>query len=429
MNITEIKPILSAAHSANDAVLITGLHGIGKSEIIKQYADENDYFNKQLFLSMFEVGDLLGIPYIEDGKTTWAEPDWFRELNNAAWPEHFKLTDLVFNDKEFEAYVKDMLTSLTTKKELTDLYNSYYGTFNKNVLTTNQNNVECNLSKKTILFTDEFSRAQQDVHNACLQLILDKKLHNHVLPYTKGVQTQIIAADNPDNGDYNVNSLDGANIDRFMVLDVELDVKAWLDYARRNDLNKIVTSFIADNPSKLHWTPAQGSDERVGATPRSWTVLSKYLDNSKNIPEHLMYQVFKGKIGSALAGQFLSFYKNFSDMISVEDVEKLAETLIKKTKDPEKLGEGIQELIKDLEAIQVTELVKGMQPLYIDKSPEEALPFMSLLYALPIELLAAYLKTFSKEDPKKYAKLANIDHKINNGKKKLFIRVVSRATK
>lgn len=106
MNIGSIKPILKAAKIADDTALMIGVHGIGKSDIVRSYAKENNMGIKTIFLSMFEVGDLLGMPNIVDGTTVWAEPDWLRELNEMAWPEHFNIEDLEFQDKEFEEFVK-----------------------------------------------------------------------------------------------------------------------------------------------------------------------------------------------------------------------------------------------------------------------------------------------------------------------------------
>jgi len=110
MKISKIKPILAAAHEADDSVLMEGLHGIGKSEIVKQYCDENDYHYTALFLSHQEVGDLIGIPVTEiinnESVTLWSKPIWLQRMERAAWPD-VEIEDLEFKDPEFEKFVRE----------------------------------------------------------------------------------------------------------------------------------------------------------------------------------------------------------------------------------------------------------------------------------------------------------------------------------
>jgi len=111
MLISEAKVMFDAAFTTDDAVLMTGVHGIGKSEVVKEWCDSRNLYNETIFLSMFEIGDLLGIPdkvqTPEGPVTNWAQPDWFQNIIEAAWPSEFSIDDLEFNDKDFEIYVKN----------------------------------------------------------------------------------------------------------------------------------------------------------------------------------------------------------------------------------------------------------------------------------------------------------------------------------
>lgn len=114
MNINDIKKIIKAAAKADDTVLMFGKHGIGKSNIVKQFSKENGYHHVELFLSMMDVGDLLGIPKTTSigGSviTTWAEPDWFQQIKDTAWPKELEIDSLDFIDKSFEVFVKANLS-------------------------------------------------------------------------------------------------------------------------------------------------------------------------------------------------------------------------------------------------------------------------------------------------------------------------------
>ena len=419
MNISKIKPILEAAKIADDTVLMVGAHGIGKSDIVKSYANENNMGIKTIFLSMFEVGDLLGMPNIENGTTVWAEPDWLMELNEMAWPEHFNIEDLEFQDKEFEEFVKNVVTiQEMTKKELTKLYNEFYGGYNKNVLLTNQLNVSCKKSKHTVLFTDEYSRAQVDVHNACLQLVLERKLHNHILPFTKGKQTQIIAADNPGDGEYHVNTLDPATKDRFIELEVEADPEDWLKWARENNVNKIVRDFIIDNPTKLHFMPEEGSGQQ-GASPRSWTKLAQYIDQFEQnlVPEELHLNIVYGKIGPAIGAQFYTFYMNYSNNISLEDIEKFIKKSYKKTNDVNESAKELSEFMENVESISKLEHINTLFDRDKEKisaaetTYDDLISIFVLLTSFEIETLTSFLKDKKANDKKAFYDLMKKDSK------------------
>ena len=111
MDIETAKEIIVAAAIADDTVIIEGVHGIGKSGIVKQFATENNYHIETLFLSHQEVGDITGIPKMieKNGSpvTIWSMPIWLQRMHLTVWPNSIEMDDIIFHDKEFEKYVKD----------------------------------------------------------------------------------------------------------------------------------------------------------------------------------------------------------------------------------------------------------------------------------------------------------------------------------
>jgi len=360
MNINTTKKIIEAAALADDTVIMEGLHGIGKSNIVKQFAKENGYHIEELFLSHQEVGDLIGIPHIiqNDGTTitTWSTPIWLQRM--------------------FQASAN---------------------------------------GKPCILFLDELNRAPIDVRQSALQLVLERQIHEHSLPELNGQRTLVVAAINPAD-DYQVDELDPALLDRFLHVNVEADHKAWLEWARKSNVNSIVRDFITEHPDRLHYTPA---DNGIGATPRSWAKLGDFMDNVDKIDDEILFQVMKGKIGSELGSQFFTFFKNYVDVVKVEDIEKIIDDN-PDFENVEDYTELIQDKIEKIEAIQKTELTNQLADKYMDK--DNILPFWAYLYALPIEVCVSFLKGYRKDEPAKYKKLAAIDTELND--KKLFIRIV-----
>lgn len=56
---------------------VWGEAGIGKSQIVHQVGTELGMRVVELRIGQMEVGDLVGIPYQDGGRTKWAVPEWF----------------------------------------------------------------------------------------------------------------------------------------------------------------------------------------------------------------------------------------------------------------------------------------------------------------------------------------------------------------
>ena len=114
-----IKTLVSAAKllPANVSVLIRGDHGIGKSQIVRQLAEHWGLDCIDRRISQMTEGDLIGLPVLNDGVTSWCPPDWFKSA--------------------------------------------------------------C-LGPK-VLFLDEINRGTPELEQACFQIILDRELNGHKL--------------------------------------------------------------------------------------------------------------------------------------------------------------------------------------------------------------------------------------------------------
>lgn len=434
MNIHEVKELIAACDVCGHVPLIKGLHGIGKSESAAQYAKEQNMHYEPLILSLMDTGDMLGLPETEKvggvTSTVWAAPSWYTNIVNAAWPETLKMDRLQFADTDFQKYVIDHFGKepVMTRGNLNNLYCEYYNEPNDRIQLLRQDNVVYLDSRRSLLNLDEFNRAPQDILNASLQLILDHRLHSHILPRVNGRETLIVAAVNPADGNYTVQEFDPALLDRFVTCEVEPDFKAWLTWARGKNLNKIVIDFLIDNQNRFHTTPKDGTK---GSSPRSWARLANYIDNLENTPKDIMVHYVKGTVGTSLAAQFLSFYDNYATNISTKDIIKMINKEVAKVKkagkelNPEEVAKAIEKTVIDLEAVRRSDFAETFIKQYIGKNTaEEAMPMLAYLYALPLESLSGVLKTLQSKDVKEYAKLATLDKEANN--KGLFVKIISK---
>lgn len=69
-----LEAVLEVAYRARRAVLLEGPTGIGKSEIVRRIADRLGVATVVLDLSLLEPPDLVGLPVIAEGRTTYAVP-------------------------------------------------------------------------------------------------------------------------------------------------------------------------------------------------------------------------------------------------------------------------------------------------------------------------------------------------------------------
>ena len=78
MNITEIKKVVPVLLKNKVVPYFHGQQGIGKTQVVKQIAKENDLKLIHLHLATQDVGDLVGLLiHGENGTVKHARPEWF----------------------------------------------------------------------------------------------------------------------------------------------------------------------------------------------------------------------------------------------------------------------------------------------------------------------------------------------------------------
>ena len=151
-----------------------------------------------------------------------------------------------------------------------------------------------------ILCLEELNRAPTDVRQAIFQLVTEWRLHTHVLPES----WIIVSCINPEIGEYQVESLDPAMVRRFCWIKLTLDVKEWLVWADRTNLNQDFIDFISLNQSLLSIT--EDWELSTKPTPASYEMLDRlYL----RVPENLRFEISQGCIGREAAVALSKYIK------------------------------------------------------------------------------------------------------------------------
>lgn len=183
--------------------------------------------------------------------------------------------------------------------------------------------------RPTIIHFEELNRAPLFVRNAALQILLERKIGN----FEFNDNVLMMASGNlGDEDGTDVEELDAALNNRLIHISHNLTPQEWItDFAMEN-CHPYITNFIKAHPEKMYVNPTENNP--AYATPRTWTVLSKFItdniwtpkmDPNKNgLNAHprdflpMVKQVASGMVGNSA----LKFIQYCEDMlnISVTDV-------------------------------------------------------------------------------------------------------------
>lgn len=126
--------------------------------------------------------------------------------------------------------------------------------------------------KPFCLFLDELPACAPDIQKAFYALLLERRIGEHLLP--RG--TWVVAAGNRAEDRALVRSISSALLNRVFVIEVKVDVKEWLSWAKANAVRPDVLAFIVYMPQALQRTVPQVP--MPFSTPRAWAAVSRALD-------------------------------------------------------------------------------------------------------------------------------------------------------
>ena len=167
-------------------VCIWGLHGIGKTDIVKAAAEARGYPFVYIAPAQFEeMGDLVGMPRIEMdnengiSKTRFVAPDWVPTVEGPG-----------------------------------------------------------------IFLIDDVNRADDRILRGIMQLLQNYELVSWKMPK----KWLIVLTANPDGGDYSVTTMDDAMLTRMIHITMEFDVKSWARWAAQAGIDTRGIDFVLTYP-------------------------------------------------------------------------------------------------------------------------------------------------------------------------------------
>ena len=208
--------------------------------------------------------------------------------------------------------------------------------------------------RPTLIHFEELNRAPQFVRNAALQILLEREIGE----FKFNSNVIMMASGNlGDEDGTDVEEFDSALNNRLIHIPHSLSVDEWLGDFAATGCHKLITSFIKAHPEQMYKT----SENTKGyATPRSWTMLSKFITENWGMDASpreflpLLKEVASGYVGNS-AMKFIQYCEDMLN-ISIQDVlndyDRIKKDLEKYNRDKN------SELIQSLKEIDITKLTE-----------------------------------------------------------------------
>ena len=245
-------------------VLIRGPHGIGKSQVVYQFAGAAGLPVVERRASQMTEGDLLGMPTPELVEVNGVGASQFRPFS---W----------------------LIQACT---------------------------------EPVVLFLDEVDRATMEVRQGIFELTDSRKIAG----WTLHPETLIFAAVNggEHGAQYQVGEMDPAELDRWTVFDVEPTIEDWLTWAKDN-VDGLVWDFINTNRNHLEHG-GEFEPNKVYPSRRSWDRLNECLVAAGMLGEDTkdhaadIFNLSTAFIGFEGAVAFQDFIKTYERQVTVENI-------------------------------------------------------------------------------------------------------------
>ena len=256
------------------AINIEGDAGLGKTSAIMQLGKELNMDVVKLNLSQIEeLGDLVGFPVKEF---------------------------LVRNAEGKERWI--------TEPQIQGALNAKYTVVDKRMAHAAPEWIQ-GKGEGGFLVLDDYTRADHRFMQATMEILDRQEYVSWKLPKN----WHVILTTNPDNGDYNVTSLDVAQKTRFISVEMKYDVNVWAKWAETAGIDGRCINFMLMHPELV--------TQRVN--PRSITTFFNAISSIQKFEDDLplIQMIGEGSVGADFSSMFTMFINNKLDkIISPDDI-------------------------------------------------------------------------------------------------------------
>ncbi|MBS0454000.1 MAG: AAA family ATPase [Proteobacteria bacterium] len=262
MKPSQVSSALKHLVAKQRPVFVWGPPGAGKSDVVRQVANDLEMNLRDVRLSLLDPIDLKGFPVVD------------KENDQMAWvPANF-LPPMMVKGKNGKM-----------------VPNEEHG----------------------ILFLDEMNSAPQAVQAAAYQLILNRCIGDYVLP--KNIA--MIAAGNRSGDRAVTHQMPSPLANRFVHIDYDVHMDDWYNWATENNISPMVRAFIRFRPNLLHsFDPKE--NPRAFPSPRSWTFVNDIVGS--NLDSAVEMELIKGTVGEGPMTEYIAFANIAKDLPTVDQI-------------------------------------------------------------------------------------------------------------
>ena len=261
------------------AVNIEGEAGIGKTSTILQFAKDNNMHFVKLSLSQLEeLGDLVGFPIKE-----------------------FQVVKTTDDGQKVTKWIPENIMPMYIQQK-------YVPTGEKRMTHAQPEWIQ-GKGENGLLILDDYTRADARFMQATMEIIDRQEYVSWKLP--KG--WTVLLTSNPDNGDYQVTSLDNAQKTRFITAYLKFDIDCWARWAEENEIDTRCINFMLLHPELVK--------DKTNA--RSITTFFNSISSFEKFEDSLpmIQMIGEGSVGGEFATMFTMFINNKLDkLITPKDV-------------------------------------------------------------------------------------------------------------
>lgn len=298
--------LLTNDYSIAVTPLLSGKHGIGKSQVAKNIAKELNGTAMVIEGGTLKEGEITGIPYQYKNENGDIE---FRFLPYYIVQRIQKAEQFLYQADEKVESLDVILGGEENKYSVADL------SFEQKVKLIKTGQV-----KPVILFFDEINRTDISVFRELMNFILTRTINGYRLPWW----VFIIAAMNPSTQTsmYATNEMDPAQLDRFIKIKVHEDANEWATFAVENHFERSLLDFISTTPGALSiQDKLLEDDEMPTPSPRGWHMVDLILKGYDKLDKFFSAEELRQKekdiraiISAKVGGEASAmFYSSLSD--------------------------------------------------------------------------------------------------------------------
>lgn len=167
-------------------------------------------------------------------------------------------------------------------------------------------------ARPTVFFLDDLGQAPPSVQAACMQLILARRINEHVV----SDEVTFVAATNRRQDQAGVSGILEPVKSRFAsILHLAADSEEWLDWASTAGMPAVLRAFIRWRPALIHdFKPTK--DMTNTPSPRTVAAVGRIL--LSGCPTELLEPAIAGAAGDGFANEFMSYITLIKDMPDVD---------------------------------------------------------------------------------------------------------------